>query len=81
MNAWPAVKLLWGSADSVSVRVRSLQLSPAQTAELLWEARGLSGIAMSAASVREGPLRLSDVSFRQARPSAARARARSTTPT
>jgi hypothetical protein len=65
VKAWPAVKLLWGSADSVTVRARSLRLSPAQTAKLLWEARGLSRIAMTAASVREGPLRLSEVSFRK----------------
>jgi hypothetical protein len=65
VKAWPAVKLLWGSADSVTVRVRSLRLSPVQTAKLLWEARGLDRIAMTAASVREGPLRLSDVSFRK----------------
>jgi len=63
VKSWPAVKLLWGSADSVTVRARSLRLSPAQTAKLLWEARGLNRIAMTAASVREGPLRLADVSF------------------
>jgi hypothetical protein len=49
----------------VTVRVRSLKLSPAQTAKLLWEARGFSRIAMSAASVREGPLGLGEVSFRK----------------
>ncbi len=65
VKAWPAVKLLWGSADSVTVRARSLRLSPVQTARLLWEARGLDRITMTAASVREGPLRLSDVSFRK----------------
>ncbi len=63
VKAWPAVKLLWGSADSVRVRARSLKLSPAQTAKLLWEARGLNRIAMTAAAVQEGPLRLSDVSL------------------
>jgi hypothetical protein len=65
VSAWPAVKLLWGSADSATVRAGSLGLSPAQTAKLLWEARGLSRISMTAASVREGPLRLSGVSFRK----------------
>jgi len=65
VKAWPAVRLLWGNADSVTVRVRSLKLSPAQTAKLIWEARGFGRIAMSAASVREGPLRLSEVSFRK----------------
>jgi hypothetical protein len=63
VKAWPAVKLLWGNADSVRVRARSLRLSPAQTAKLLWEARGLGDITMTAASVQEGPLRLSDVSL------------------
>ncbi len=65
VKAWPAVKLLWGSADSVTVRARRLRLSPAQTAKLLWEARGLDRITMTAASVREGPLALTDVSFRK----------------
>jgi LmeA-like phospholipid-binding len=65
VKAWPAVKLLWGSADSVTVRARRLRLSPAQTAKLLWEARGLDRITMTAESVREGPLELSDVSFRK----------------
>ena len=27
VSAWPAVKLLWGSADSVTVRARSLRVS------------------------------------------------------
>ena len=35
VKAWPAVELLWGSADSVRVRARSLTVSPAQTAKLL----------------------------------------------
>jgi LmeA-like phospholipid-binding len=63
VKAWPAVKLLWGSADSVTVRARRLSLNPAQTAKLLWEARSLDRITMTAESVREGPLGLSDVSF------------------
>lgn len=63
VKAWPAVKLLWGSADSATVRAGTLRLSPAQTAKLLWEARGISSIRMTASRVREGPLQLSDVSF------------------
>ncbi len=75
VKAWPAVKLLWGSADSVTVRARSLRLSPVQTAKLLWEARGLDRISMTAETVREGPLRLSDVSFhKQGQALAAQAR-------
>jgi LmeA-like phospholipid-binding len=57
------VKLLWGSVDSVTVRARSLRVSPAQTAKLLWEARGVSSMEMTADSAQEGPLRLEDVSL------------------
>ena len=63
VKAWPAVELLWGRADSVRVRARSLTVSPAQTAKLLWEARGLDSIQLTASSVREGPLKLSEVSL------------------
>jgi hypothetical protein len=60
VTAWPAVKLLWGSVDSVRVKARHLSLSPAQAAKLLWEGRGASRIDVDAESVRVGPLRLSD---------------------
>ncbi len=60
VSAWPAVKLLWGSADSVRVSAKSLRLTPAQTAALLWEARGARSLDVTAASVQEGRLRLSD---------------------
>jgi hypothetical protein len=65
VTAWPAVKLLWGSADSVTVRARRLKISPAQTAKLLWEARDVSEMDMTAASAQEGPLQLSDISLRK----------------
>jgi hypothetical protein len=65
VEAWPAVELLWGSADSVKARVMSLKLSPAQTAKLLWEARGVDDMQMTSPSVQEGPVRLSDVSIRK----------------
>ena len=60
VRAWPAVELLWGSADSVTVRARRLSLSPAQAADLLWEGRGVDSVKLSASSVMIGPLRLSD---------------------
>jgi LmeA-like phospholipid-binding len=62
VKAFPALKLLWHNADSVTVKARSLELTPAQTASLLWEARGLNQIDLTASSVTEGPLRLHDVS-------------------
>jgi hypothetical protein len=62
VKAFPALKLLWHNADSVTVRATRLKLTPAQTASLLWEARGLNDIDLNASSMTEGPLRLSDVS-------------------
>jgi len=63
VSAWPAVKLLWGSVDSVRVRAERLALSPAQAAKLLWEGRSSARIDASAQSVQLGSLRLSDVTF------------------
>jgi hypothetical protein len=65
VTAWPAVKLLWGSVDEVTVKASSLKVSPAQTAKLLWEARDVSEMQMTASSAQEGPLQLSDISFRK----------------
>jgi hypothetical protein len=65
VHAWPAVKLLWGSADSVTVRARSLTLTPAQAAKLLWEARGVQRMELTAPGLRVGPLRLSDARLRK----------------
>jgi hypothetical protein len=65
VTAWPALKLLWGDADSVTVRAGRLSLSPAQTAKLLWEAHGVNELDLTASSAREGPLRVSDVSLRK----------------
>jgi hypothetical protein len=63
VTAWPAVELLWGKADSVSVRAGSLVITPSQTAALLWEARGVSRLDFSSPSVREGRLQLSHASL------------------
>lgn len=60
VSAWPAVKLLWGSVDSVRVKAKSLALSPAQAAKLLWEARGTASMDVTAERVQVGPLRVTD---------------------
>ena len=60
VTAWPAFELLWGRADSVTVRANELKLSPAQAAKLLWEARGASKVQMTAAHLQLGPLRMRD---------------------
>lgn len=65
VSAWPALELLWGDAGSVNVKARSLALSPAQAASLLWEGRGVTNMDMSAQRVQLGSLRLSDASLRK----------------
>ena len=65
VSAWPAVKLLWGSADSLRVRALDLRLTPRQSAKLVWEGRRVSSIDMTAARAREGPLQLGEVSLRK----------------
>jgi hypothetical protein len=65
VSAFPAVQLLWGSAERVSVRAGALRLTPAQTAKLVWEGRGAERVDASAASVQEGPLALTEAVFAQ----------------
>jgi len=65
VSAWPAVKLLWGDADSVSLRAGSLRVNPASAAKLAHEARGVAKLDASAAAARLGPLQLSDVRLRK----------------
>jgi hypothetical protein len=65
VKAWPAIKLLWGHADSVRVTAGSLTMSPAQTAKLLVQARGIESMNLTAENVEEGPLRLQDASFQK----------------
>lgn len=63
VSAWPAVKLLWGQADTVRVKARSLALEPAQAAKLLWESRDVAREDLSAEKVRVGSLQLSDATL------------------
>ena len=63
VSAWPALELLWDHADSVRVSASSLALSTAQLGSLLWEARGVSSLQVSADSVRLGTLTVSDASL------------------
>jgi hypothetical protein len=65
VSAWPAIKLLWGRADSVTVKAGRLTISPKQTAKLLWDARGAATVRATAPVVQEGRLRLLDVSLRK----------------
>lgn len=51
VSAWPAVELLWGKAGSATAHATHLSLTPAQAGDLLWEARGVGSLALSADSV------------------------------
>jgi hypothetical protein len=63
VEAWPAIELLWGRADSVKASMTSLKVSPTQTASLLREGRGANDLEVTASMAREGPLRLTGVSL------------------
>lgn len=65
VSAFPAIKLLWGDADSVEVQAGPLSLSPAQAASLLWEGRGIDHIDIAASPVRVGSLAVTDAVLRQ----------------
>lgn len=65
VSAWPALKLLWGSADSVHVSAKQLTLSPAEISSLLWEGRGAKSMDLSAQSVRLGSLRVTDATLQK----------------
>jgi hypothetical protein len=63
VHAWPALKIVWGSVDSIRVRAKSLTLSPAQAAKLLWESRGVARMDMSVRSIHVGSLRVSSATL------------------
>jgi hypothetical protein len=63
VSAWPAVKVLWGSADSVTVRAANLRLSPAQTASALKESGSAGHVTLTAEHVQVGVARVSDATL------------------
>lgn len=63
VSAWPAIKLLWGSVDSVRVRAGALSFSSSKAESLVWETRESADLSFSARSVRLGSLRLSGATF------------------
>lgn len=48
VSAFPAVKLLWGKADSVDVKAGALSVQLSQVATLLWEARAVDSMTVTA---------------------------------
>ena len=63
VSAWPALRLLWGSAGSVTVRALSLKMSPSQAADLLGEGGGAEHVHASAQRLLIGPLELTELSL------------------
>jgi len=65
VSAWPAIELLWGSVDSVTVRAGALTVSEEHASSLLGEARNTTNIDFSARSVTVGDLSVGAVSLRK----------------
>jgi hypothetical protein len=62
LRAFPAIELLWGRAESASVRAGDLRMSVSQFDGLLPRMRGIQRLDMTADSIQMGPLKMHDVS-------------------
>ncbi len=62
LRAFPAIELLWGHAQSASVRAGDLHISASQFDGLLPRMSGIDRIDMTAESFQMGPLKLRHVS-------------------
>jgi hypothetical protein len=71
VHAFPAVELLWGHADSVTVSFDRLTASRARTGELLGRAVHVGRLSVTAGIAREGPLLLRRVSLHKDGPTIA----------
>ncbi|HVR04484.1 MAG TPA: LmeA family phospholipid-binding protein [Solirubrobacteraceae bacterium] len=60
VSAWPAIQLLWGSAQSAHVRAGALSMSQSQADGLLPQMAGIERLRLSAESLQIGPFRLHD---------------------
>jgi len=65
VSAFPALELLWGSGQSASLRTGALRMTAAQASDLLWSARGIDSLDLTARSLLVEPLRLETVSMRK----------------
>jgi hypothetical protein len=62
VSAFPAIELLWGSAESATVSAANLNVDPSQLGELLWQGRGVQRATMHAESVSVGSFTMLHVS-------------------
>jgi LmeA-like phospholipid-binding len=61
VHAFPAIALLWGRAQSATVRAGNLRMSDSQFDGFVPRMRGIERLDMTAESLQLGPLRLSDL--------------------
>jgi hypothetical protein len=61
VHAFPAIALLWGHAQSATVRAGNLRMSDSQFDGLVPRIRGIERLDMTAESLQLGPLRISDL--------------------
>jgi hypothetical protein len=65
ISAFPALKLLFGHADSVTVRMQDLQANVGESGDLLARAKATGKLDVHIDRVTLGPLALSDVALRK----------------
>jgi hypothetical protein len=65
VRAFPAIKLLWGRADSVTVRIASLRADTTRTGDLLARSGQTRDLDVAIGTLTEGPLVLRNVSVRK----------------
>ncbi|HWX46284.1 MAG TPA: hypothetical protein VNY52_13315 [Solirubrobacteraceae bacterium] len=61
VSAFPAIQLLWGNAQSATIRAGNLNMGLSQASELLWKARGVNRVDMSSESMRLGSVTMHGV--------------------
>lgn len=61
VRAFPAIELLWGQAESASVRAGDLRMSVSELDGLLPRTKGIRHLELGAASLQVGPMRLHEV--------------------
>lgn len=65
LSAFPAIKLLWGDADNVTLRLKSDDIKSPKVGGMLGEAAGVNTIDARIGTLRVGPLTMHDVSFQK----------------
>jgi hypothetical protein len=62
VTAFPAIELLWGRAESVTLRAGSLRMEFSQAIDQLWKARGVDRLDFTAEHVQVGSLAMREAS-------------------